>query len=53
MAFQEDHWSGDNLLGKILMKIRNANRAIIGNNTDQDMEQWVFDNFTIGYNHVS
>ena len=33
-CFEEAEWSGDNLLGKILMRIRARNTDIIGNNTN-------------------
>ena len=35
--FEEARWSGDNLLGNILMSIRPANNAILGNNEEQPM----------------
>ena len=35
--FEEERWSGDNLLGNILMSIRAANNAILGNNEEEPM----------------
>ena len=35
--FEEARWSGDNLLGKILMSIRSINSDIPGNNEEEPM----------------
>ena len=37
-CFDEDKWSGDNLLGKILMRLRAENSTIIGHNEQVQME---------------
>ena len=36
-CFDTECWSGENLLGNILMKIRNANRVIIGDNDKAEL----------------
>ena len=37
-CFDEDKWSGDNLLGKILMRLWATNNTIIGDNSQMQME---------------
>ena len=37
--FEEATWSGDNLLGNILMSIRSTSSAILGNNEEEPMDK--------------
>ena len=49
-CFNKAGWSGDNLLGKILMKVRGKNKDIIVGNIPTDMITQVPVSVPTGYN---